>query len=685
MREKLKSARKALRGNSGSGIVLVLVCMLCVSILGVMVMYLSYTGLLLKVTERQSKTDFYDASTAMDEIRAGIQNAASDSIGAAYKTVLINYSNADYTRNTTMENQFKSEFLSNILSSDLFYNGQYKVETLQSFASGSAQVTGSGTVSSSASGVVLKGVTVSYTDDKGYTTAVTSDISIGVPEFSYVVSNYSVSSLPAFALIAKNTLLESGGVSALNLSGSAYAGNITAEGSGALNITNGTMVCKGLVSINGAALAGDSARLVLGDNTSGATLWANRIEVGGGSSVLLQGNTYVQDDLDLSGVQAAATLSGSYYGFGNSLTDSTKSSAILVNGTHTTLDLSGLTRLMLAGHSFVSNPSNAGTTTDVLMGESTSVRGNQRAYLVPAAYLSGADSNPLIYDNTPPTVTLNSSGLAALGQYGVELNPIYANYPGTTQHIAYYFMRFHDTTADNTTITAEQNANNFFKSYFDSNSKSILNYLKEYTTLTSGTGITQSAGYTLKSATDSSGNVTYSLGSVYSGSFETSSKQMTSTFGQLTTTLFSRKSSNVTPDDPYEYFVNETKLTEAVPAGSAMPFQNDSGDTVGIVSNGAYTIGGSAPEKLCVVIATGDVTVDRDFHGIIISGGNIILHGSVIADETNVTAAFSAKSGQYTLSDFLQNGAASSSTTTGGNDSSWNLDDLITYQNWKKD
>lgn len=383
MRKKFQTVREALLGNSGSGLVLVLVCMLCVSILGVMVMYLSYTGLMLKATERQSKTNFYDASTALDEIRAGIQKTASDSIAAAYKTMLVNYSYADYTRNTTMEQKFKGEFSSNMLGSNLFYNGQYKTDALKDFVSGPAQVTGSGTVSSTVDGIILKGVTVSCTDTKGYTTTVTSDISVGMPEFSYVVSNYSISGLPSFALIAKNALMESGGVSALTISGSAYAGNITTTGTGALNITGGTMVCKGLISIDGGAMPGSPARFVLdGGGSSGAALWANRIKIGS-SSALFRGTTYVQDDLDLSGSQTAATLAGSYYGFGNSLTDSTKSSAILVNGAETMLDMSGLTRLMLAGHSFITNPSSSGTTTDVLMGESVSVRETSGRILYP--------------------------------------------------------------------------------------------------------------------------------------------------------------------------------------------------------------------------------------------------------------------------------------------------------------
>ena len=674
MRKRLENVRRALRGNSGSGIVLVLVCMLCVSILGVMVMYLSYTGLLLKVTERQSKADFYDASTAMDEIRAGVQKYASDAIAGAYKTVLINYNYPDFIpTGSTMEEQFKSEFKSNILKSDLFSAGKYSLTALEGMTGTGASVTGSGLFDTAADAIVLKNVAVTYTDSKNYTTTVSSDISIGMPEFSYVVSNYSVSNLPSFALIAQDKLQAGTSDNTLGVVGSAYAGSVQADNP--LTFNGGTVVCKGLITVN--SDGAHPSALTAADST---TLWANRIKVGASSSLTLKGNTYVQDDLDLTGINATAALSGGYYGFGVSTTKSTESSAIRVNATGTTLNLSGLTRLMLAGHSFVSDPTGEGST-DVLMGESISVRGDQWAYLIPSKYLNGVSSNPRIYSGSTPAVpSLTGTGDMELGQkYGVTVKQVITNYPGTEQHIAYYFMQF--SSADN--------ANSFFKDYFTGNPKEIIGYLKEYSALTSATGTTQSAGYTLKSATDSSGN--YSLGSIYSGSFETSSKQMTSTFNQLTTTLFARKSGNV--DNPYEYFVNGTKLREAVPTGLVMSFQNGSGDTVGIVSNGAYRIDEHSPEKLCIVIAEGDVTVDREFHGIIISGvkpednigGNIILHSPVIADEANVTAALAAKSGQYTLSDFLQNGAANTSSTSGGSNSGWNLGDLITYRNWKKD
>jgi len=669
MQKKLHNAHKALRGNSGSGIVLVLVCMLCVSILGVMVMYLSYTGLLLKVTERQSKADFYDASTAMDEIRAGVQKYASDAIADAYKTVLINYNYPNFIpTGSTMEKQFKSEFKSNILKSDLFSADKYSLAALENMTGTGASVTGSCIVDTAADAIVLKNVAVTYTDSKNYTTTVSSDISIGMPEFSYVVSNYSVSNLPSFALIAQDKLQAGTSDNTLGVVGSAYAGSVQADNP--LTFNGGTVVCKGLITVN--SDGAHPSALTAADST---TLWANRIKVGASSSLTLKGNTYVQDDLDLTGVNATTALSGGYYGFGDSTTDSTKSSAILVNATGTTLNLSGLTRLMLAGHSFVSNPTGEGST-DVLMGESISVRGDQRAYLIPTKYLNGVSSNPYIYSGEAPAVTLTGTGDTELGQkYGVTVKQVITNYPGTEQHIAYYFMQFSST----------DNANSFFKDYFTGNSKEIVGYLKEYSALTTGTGTTQSAGYTLKSATDSSGNATYTLGSIYSGSFETSAKQMTSTFNQLTTTLFARKSGNVTQDNPYAYFVNETKIKAAIPtAGSSLTFY-DGANGVGIVANGDYEISSTLSDDVCIVIATGTVTVNKAFSGIIIAGGDIVLNNSVSTDETHVSAALSATSAGYKLSDFLQNGAANTSSTSGGSNSGWNLGDLITYRNWKKD
>lgn len=697
MRKRLKNVRSVLRGNSGSGIVLVLVCMLCVSILGVMVMYLSYTGLLLKVTERQSKANFYDASTAMDEIRAGVQKAASDSIAVAYKEMLVHYSDAAYSSNMTARFQeaFREQMKSwqttvnsgtvNLLS---FANGAntgtYNADVLTSFVT-SASATVTSTSNSSASynaatnALVLKGVRVTYTDTKNYTTSVTSDITIGMPDFTYVISSYSVSGLPSFALIAGNTLTD-GGIKAPTIDGSAYAGQITTSQTGIQPITlkNGTVISRGDISVNGTSVNDASPLRLVTENS--VSLWAKRINVGANSAVNLAGSTYVLDDLDLA-YRAKATLSGSYYGFGNDEKDATKSSSILVNGTGTTLDMYGLSRLMLAGHSFVWDDKNLDLgTAEIMMGESVSVRGNQMAYLAPKSALtnngSAVTGNPLIYSSSDTLNVALKGDSELISKYGASLKTIHKNYPGANgQRIAYFFLQF-DTPA---------HANAYFSDYFSSNSSRINDYINDYTTLTSATGTTQAAGYTIVSSKDTNGKTTYSLGTVPSAALGTGAAQMQSTFGQLTRTLFA--SSSITDDatTPYTYFVDTTKINSALPSGRT-EFTTD-GKTLGIICRGDYTIDGDIPDTVRVVIATGNVTVARDFSGLIIAGGNITLNASVSASSETSTAfgaAATINGTAYTLGDFLLHGATNTDSA-GGSNSGWNLDALITYRNWKKD
>jgi len=697
MRKIGTAARRALRGNRGSGIVLVLVCMLCVSILGVTALYLSYTGLLLKVTERRSKADFYDATTAMDEIRAGVQTAASDSIAGAYKSALINYSNPAFTGGSDMSAGFQREFRNELYGwkdeagDALFITSggtyRYSTDVLKSFVSDSntavsvrdgkaAQVvydTGKKTV-------LLKNVDVVYTNPRThYTTEVSADISVGMPDFSYVVSQYSISGLPEFAVIAKDTLLQDYNNTQLVVDGSAYASRVLLKNEGSsLDIKRGTVVCAGLLSVNNAG-PGSTPRLTVED---GASLWTNRIEVGASSSAVLDGRTYVKDDLELAGAASKASLGGSFYGFGNSLTAADQSSAILVNGRNTTLDLSGLSRLMLAGRSFVSNYKNAAdSVVDVPMGESVSVRGNQEAYLAPAASLDGVSGNPWIFSGTAPAVTLKSgtspwSG-KTLADYGASLKPVYTKYPGTQQTVAYYFLQF--DTAEHT--------NQYFKDYFSNNSGEISSYLDAYTSLSSVSGLTQSAGYTVEKNADG----TYALGSyVTADSLVNSAAQMQSTFTQLTTTLFDRVSVST---NPYDYFVRADEIdAKLLPSSqSVFEFSDSAGAVVGLIVRGDYMIDGTSPEALRVVIATGSVIVKKEFHGLIIAGSNINMQNSVFAKAEEVTSAFSSactvNGESLALSSFLRAGVADNTESGGsgtGSALSWNLDKLVSYQNWNK-
>jgi hypothetical protein len=671
-------------------LVLVLVCMACVTILGAAVLYLSYTGMRVKVAERQSKEDFYDASAAMDEIRAGLQEAVSDAITAAYKTTLINYNNPDFISGMTLPDRFQEEVHADLTSwqtggTALFIDNKYSLEALRTFVRHTGVTVDSAAdlplASYAGKVLTLKAVRVTYTDPRsGYSTSVTSDLTVRMPDFSYLYSEYSISGLPEFAVITQTGLEQATNISTLTISGSAYAGAIDLRGSGSsLTINGGTMVCAGDVSVTDAGPSG-GPRLTVDDTVD---LWANHITVNTNGSVQLSGTTHVRDDLDLAGLHAGAVLQGSYYGFGSDLADAGRSSAILVNGRQTSLDLSGLNRLMLAGHSFISNYKSllpGSSAQDVLMGESLSVRSNQEAYLLSREDLpTGVTTNPYIHSTseTPAPVSAQTAAVL-LNDYGAAARLVSTPLPGTAQAVTYYFLTFSDP----------EKANQYFKAYFDTHQAEIASYLNSYTTLSAMTGKPLSVGYTLGKKSDGS----YALQSYISPDFvANSAAKMLEQFGQLTTTLFETGQSVPAGTNPYTYFVRQEMLGKLPDAGVPAEFLDSDGSAVALMVRNTepYSVNFPADSKMRVIIATGDVTVNQNFNGLIICGGKLTMDASVNADREDVTAAFASgctlDGTDYQLSDFLRAGVANTAgESAGAAGAGWKLDELVGYQNWSK-
>lgn len=127
----------------------------------------------------------------------------------------------------------------------------------------------------------------------------------------------------------------------------------------------------------------------------------------------LDSKVYVANDLTLDGAGSKVALTKEYYGYGNSTDngvpkadgtvgpngDPAASSAIIINGKDSTVDMSAVTKLLIAGRSYISpNVGNSAGDTGsnknplevsspsapVMMGESIAVKGGQVAYLVPA-------------------------------------------------------------------------------------------------------------------------------------------------------------------------------------------------------------------------------------------------------------------------------------------------------------
>ena len=158
-------------------------------------------------------------------------------------------------------------------------------------------------------------------------------------------------------------------------------------------------------------------------------------------TLTLYANAYIADDLEINGDDATVELNGTYYGYNYSQTPETarvlsayaqdkahtNSSAIVLNGSNTELNLSGLTQLYVAGRSYISTSTvrqtnisstdNSATVTyvnaengtdpytpneDIRTGESISVKSNQIAYMPSGTMVNSAGETVPMFTSVYP-------------------------------------------------------------------------------------------------------------------------------------------------------------------------------------------------------------------------------------------------------------------------------------------
>lgn len=466
LRKRIEEAKKALRGNSGAGLLVVVITSLVVLLLGSALLYASYNVYVLRLTQMRSETNFTSADAGMEEIRAGLQGVSSDAIGAGYDNVIAHYTEGA-TEETFREGYFKCLFNWEDENNVKLFTGSsstsissYNVEVLKGFldpvpdtaeytltAGGSDSSTGAVLQDTSTGTLTLKDLRLTYIKN-GYETTISTDLYLAVPPVP-IYSAINTSDVADYVIIADKGIQVGGNKSGnLVVDGDTYAGDLKigdrstvtvkqgrslvvgrtyemdTDGQTILKNTDGTdKMTPGNVSIEGTLKydKGKSAdkyksQLTLEDN---ARLWAHEINVDGSSLNMTGGDNsaiYVADDLNI-GRYSDVTLKGTYFGFGNgsSVFDepigtniSALSSAILFRtkgDIASSLDMSGLTSLTLAGTAYVM-PTDAGS--EVRMGSSITTRAEQLAYLVPESMLGGR-SNPEIQTSTGGSITADEA------------------------------------------------------------------------------------------------------------------------------------------------------------------------------------------------------------------------------------------------------------------------------------
>lgn len=464
--------KKKLKDNSGMALITVIIaCGFLAALVSILLMT-TLVNFKMKVVNDRGKDTFYSAEQVLDEINVGLQRRVSDSLSASYTAVMENY---DTESNDAKKLRIKTLYYQNLWSYlevpgsghqmyDVTKLEEFLKETTKwhTYAAGSGagapgegfgaiiravNIDPSGTASESGygdmityqdGGIVLKNLKVYYKDYNGFVSVIQTDIRLNLPSFDFAKSSAS-------ADIADYCFIADGGAERTVQGDLTFNGNIYADhfSTNKVDTTFGAdslIVVKNDISLDDGSLT----------TNSGANIWATGLNAKS-ANVDVSGVLNLSNDLNLTGISPSVKVSGEFNGYGYDNANPSRSSAILLNGKNSKVDLTGVTKLTIAGRAFLGMGKNnmtssgsyantnlyvdaansiygAGATDDdrykdVYTGESIAAKSDQLLYLIPAEAI-GVDektgrslynANPLTKKQYLDLMTLVNADAASAG------------------------------------------------------------------------------------------------------------------------------------------------------------------------------------------------------------------------------------------------------------------------------
>ena len=460
---RLLFGRKNKRDDRGSAIVIVIIAMALIGILASTILWASYLNYRIKVNDLKVKNSFYSAETVVEQILAGVKkNIVSASINEAYQEVLSNWDalGSDENRQSYFITAYVEAVESRLGVTDSggvhYYNKdiikEYVDENLWEGAPGNdpfrdgyienepwdaAQplfkqandVNGWGSMS-------VRNICIEFYDSDGLLSIINTDIAIDVPSLRFTQAG-DIDRLYPYVLVGDDGIVADS--PNITINGSIYGG-VDEHNKGGIQLTRDTRVtvedAAYIISGGDIVLGNDTwfvnsskqnAELIVRDVSSGGIGFQTNVYAQGlavnGSHLDISGRMFIANDLILAGRESNVSLSGQYFGYGDvkktthskeeleadgstkdvDLNPAAYSSAIVINGKNSTVDLTGLNTLQLAGRAYVSLTEDEDAEENglphILMGESISVKSNQIAYLVPAECVGTIDGKTVIGQN----------------------------------------------------------------------------------------------------------------------------------------------------------------------------------------------------------------------------------------------------------------------------------------------
>lgn len=257
--------------------------------------------------------------------------------------------------------------------------------------------------------IELKNCKIIYSSNKdgdGYYSEVTIDCSIGLPDvlFNFVESKSGPTTFGEYSLIGCNGIMLSNHHKLTLDHTKIYAGK-----------SNGIQIGYQSSLFSKSSMAVTPGNILLGSNVVGSNtkasntgaiynesedsqIWCSNLEISEdvkGSELNLDGSTFVQDDLTINGDDNQANVNGNYIGWSyeenkSEMSGADRSSAMIVNGSNSTLNLKDVTSLILGGRSYIGLKQDS-----VLTGDSVSLKADQEIYLVPDSFLKKKNNSGL--------------------------------------------------------------------------------------------------------------------------------------------------------------------------------------------------------------------------------------------------------------------------------------------------
>ena len=733
--------------NRGSSILMVILVAAGIGVMAAIALWVSLRNVQMKTTDAEIKESFYSAEGVLEQVKAGVKEKAE----AAYKEAVTKdlenfakYGNSSQTpagavsstvsekarRAEDFKRNFKDTFkrsidrgtageyniksISNLVDQSLLNSPTYPYAVVSAMNGGFSR--NEGIVKDEDDKLVLKGIKVRYVSEDEQVSEIVTDITVAVPKPDVA---YGTSDLDLFeyAIIGdKGVEVIAGNV---NIKGSVYAGfdgplnkqAFVAKSSTNVGLYDKTLIANGTIDIAG------NASLKASPNQK---IWAGNILLNGGRAELT-GASYVADDLTLSGERSSAKISGTYKGYGNDKNVAGSSSAIIINGRDSSIDMSGAKEVALAGYSYIAtgnerlrwaNVAEARNNKDIKMGESIAVKGNQIAYLMPGEWI-GTDSNkeskfghnPLSYDEYKKLLNeKDSSGKnyvlvdtkarayktgKTFEDYGVTKSDLDANYTKifvqpitgiSSDGLVYFYVNL-----------PQDKAARYFNDFYAAD-KNRAEELKKHTDYYTGT-IKSAAEANIKTV----GNYTLYDNDLVVLPGKTSTIDGTGkfikTFRALCTNLTTKVKAGQRENEVFKNIINESVLNGYL-AGVVKKEVSVNG-VKAVITSGNYDYNSSSGD-VRLIVALGDVRVSKTFTGTIIARGKVTVNsaGEIKSDDSGIiknliSEPLTAGGSDYFYKVFRDGEAfAASGSTVSGNDlfadGSVDLSKLVSYSNWKK-